>query len=237
MAREVINGCAYEGRPASRSTWVCFSWPQAPQPGRTYVCVFGLIHFFAAAALPSSRPPKPNFHISFFVCGSPQHVNPPFKRIWVFFSWFQCIRLFIVFVHFQFTKVNTFKFMLPHLHLIILWCCTRHQTLLLPTWLGVCVPVELPAERALLFACFICRKNNVRNALTCHWRWYHSIAAAVLPRPLLFRWFKVWNMTPVQSTVWARHHMVWTLKSNLILSQTALATRRGLIIQTTVTPA
>lgn len=108
-AREVINGCAYEGRPASFSTWVCFSWPQAPQPSRFHVCVFGLIHFFAAAELPSSRPPKPNFHISSFICGSSQRVNPLFKgQLWVFFSWFQpCTRLFIVFVHcvhFQLTE-------------------------------------------------------------------------------------------------------------------------------------
>lgn len=82
---------------------------------------------------------------------------------------------------------------------------------------------------APLFAGFICRKNNVRNAVTCQRRRYHSIKAAVLPRLPLFSWFKVWNMTPVQSTDWTITWF-WTLKSNRILSQPALATKWVLII-------
>lgn len=116
-----------------------------------------------------------------------------------------------------------------HLYLLIIQRpCMKHQTLLQPTWVSVCVYVVLPAEHHL-FACFIWRNNNVRNAFARQWRRYRSIAglaaAAARPRLPLFGWFKVWNTTPVQSTVWACHHMVWTLKSNLILSKPALATK------------
>lgn len=82
---------------------------------------------------------------------------------------------------------------------------------------------------APLFACFICRKNNVRHVLNCQWRRYRSITAAALPRLPLFSWYKVWNMTPAKKHSLNRH-MMWTLKSNLILSQPALATKWVLVI-------
>ena len=74
--------------------------------------------------------------------------------------------------------------MLLHLHLIIMqWNHMKHQTMLQPAifFCVVVVVVEIPAERRCLLG-FIWRKNNVRNALTCQWRWYLSIMAAVLPR-------------------------------------------------------
>lgn len=57
--------------------------------------------------------------------------------------------------------------------IIMKWCWTRkHLALLQPTCHGVCLSDELSAE-LLLFACFIWRRNNARNALTCQWRLYH----------------------------------------------------------------
>ncbi|MEQ2193544.1 hypothetical protein XENOCAPTIV_002847 [Xenoophorus captivus] len=38
---KLINVCASESRPASLSTWICFSWPQAPQTSRFHVIVNG----------------------------------------------------------------------------------------------------------------------------------------------------------------------------------------------------
>lgn len=115
-AREVIYGCAYEGRPASVSTWVCFSWPQAPQPCCSNVCVFGLIHFIAAAELPSSRPPKPKFHSSFFICCSSQDENPHFKgQVWVFFFLgyscaSSCLLFLFIFISQKWIPVNPLYF-------------------------------------------------------------------------------------------------------------------------------
>lgn len=200
-------------RPASHSTWVCFSWPRAPQLCRSHVCVFGLIHFFAAAALPSSRPPEPNFHISSLICGSSQHVNSLFRGQLCFFFplWFL---LFNVLIHCRsrYLLVHSVASMLNN-NIVESYNASDSAAADVSCCLCACrAPSGAP-----LFAGFICRKNNVRNALACQRRRYHSITAAVLPRLPLFSWFKVWNMTPVQSTDWTITWF-WTLKSSLILS-------------------
>lgn len=52
----------------------------APASSRSRFCRFGLLRFFSAGELPFSRPPKLNFHISFFLCASSKCISLPFIK-------------------------------------------------------------------------------------------------------------------------------------------------------------
>ncbi len=123
--------------------------------GRSDVCVFGLIHFFAAAELPSSRPPKPDFHISSFICGSSQRVNPLFQRT-------NLVVLFLVsFLHqavYCFCSLHPLSVHRGGYLFIHSASCTFNNTNVEDSAANTswCLCASRAPGRAPLFACFIC---------------------------------------------------------------------------------